>query len=342
MKVSIWLVLLTAIGTGMASIGGYVGLSDYFSARPSVFLNVVDVAVVPRKPKVPQIASLLTRLDLIEGRHREYTSVDIIELINEFKGIDESGATDVLDSFRGRLTNVIDIFSERRPSLESLASHLRTVADSLSGFETGREELIEKLENLEMTYALVTGDSILSLRDNLKQQSDEDFDSDQQRGKLDNLADTFKDVSSNMEALISDLQKVRDDAEMKSDEKESHFEVEVVFENRSRYKNDIYRKAMIAVRHGNDNNVQYFELDLLGEGRLAEYSLERKTFQSRPAEDMDLKKRELIGEFNHKANNFKCKIGIFDLHRNIWTTEERGCKDDGVDLENLKSELEPS
>lgn len=341
MKVSVWLVLLTAIGTGIASIGGYVGLSDYLSARPSVFLNVVDVAVVPRK--APELASLLDRLELIEQRHKEYTGIDIIGLIREFQDRKcGPGATDALDLFSGKLTDVIDIFREKRSDLESLVSGLDSLVDNLLGIETGGAKLIEKLEDLEMRYASVTGDSILSLIDDLEQQSDTGFDTDQQKEKLTALAGTFSDIFSNMRDLISDLQWIKDDAEMKEDEKESgsHLQVEVIVENRSRYKSDIYRKAVIAVSH--DNNVQYFELDLSGEGQLGAYSLERKTFQSRPAEDMDKRKRKLMGEFNHTAGNFECQIGIFDLHRNIWTTEKQGCKDDGADLESLQDTLKPS
>ena len=341
MKVSIWLVLLTAIGTGMAAIGGYVGLSEYFSARPSVFLNIVDIAVVPRKP--PKLASLLDRLRLIERRHKEYTSTDIIDLIDDLQRItDERGETNALGALPSELTEVIGSFREKRLDFDGLTQNLYSVAASLSEIETGREKLIEKLGALEKTYESVTELSILIFIHDLEQQSDTDFNVAQQKDNLVNLAGTFEDVSLNMEDLISDLQKVNDDADVKGDEKGSgnHLRVEVIFENHSRYKNDIYRKAMIAVSH--DSDVQYFELDLSGEGQLAAYSLERKIFQSRPAEDMDKKKRELMGEFNHKADNFECNIGVFDLHRNIWTTENQACKDDGADLESLKSTLKPS
>ena len=97
---------------------------------------------------------------------------------------------------------------------------------------------------------------------------------------------------------------------------------------------------MIAVSRG--NNVQYFELDLSGTGQLAAHSFDKKIFQSRPAEDMDSEEKELMFEFNRQVDNLKCKIGIFDLHRIIWTTEEQGCKYDSADLEGLRGALKPS
>lgn len=115
--------------------------------------------------------------------------------------------------------------------------------------------------------------------------------------------------------------------------------VEVTVENRSRYDNAVAMKAMIAVSRDEDG--ESFELDLLDDRKLAAYSVVNKVFQSKPAHEIDVKKRNLMETMN-ESRNLKCRIAIVDLHRNVWRTDKQGCKNDGIDLKTLERALEPS
>ena len=220
MKENVWSVTLMLISTGVASIGGYVGLSQYMSARPSVFVNVADVAVVPRKP--PRPASLLARLRLIENRHRAYTGSEIVDLIQTLsEGQDDADVItkELKNLFLDGLADAIKTFDDQGRVLENLAKDLQSVAGNLDRPDFGRESLIDKLNELEDEYGTVTGHHIITLISDIEQQGDAGHKVDQ-KSRLSGLVLTFEGSHSNILSIISDLEGIKADVDLtKDDEK---------------------------------------------------------------------------------------------------------------------------
>lgn len=212
MKENVWTVILMLISTGVASIGGYVGLSQYMAARPSVFVDVADVIVVAGEPSWQ--ASLLARLELIEETHIAYTGFEIVGLVqrlSEWQDDANVPLTELKNELLTRLADAIGIFEEQESDFENLAGRLQSVADNLDRSGFGREALIAELSELERQSGKVTGYHITSLTDDLRQQSDTEFEVGGQKAGLSDLVRTFRDSRLNVLSIVSDLKRVRGD-----------------------------------------------------------------------------------------------------------------------------------
>ncbi len=318
-KRSSGLLTLTVIGIVVASIGGYVGLSEYWSAQPSVSVQLVDVAFVPPKPIPP--TTIEDRLGRIESTYRAHTGDKITSLLAQSGNIRDE---DMRSSFAEELTVAIGFFEEeKKKEVDTLVLELKEVLDDLPKLD--RETLLIRLGEVETKHEKVTGLLVIYLMSTVERQSDVEFNSHDQDALLKELVETYQGYSLVFEDLVSDLRELREDVNPTEGKKknEGRLRVDVAVVNRSRYDNTLVTEAMIAV--GRDENVHAIDLDISGDGKLTKYSMAQVVFHSRPAHEVDSEIRGFLADMTENAGGFQCEMAVMDIHRNIWSTGKQRC-----------------